>query len=276
MASSFKFGVFVDAENIRLNGGFQMRYDVLRRFAERDGGKLLRLNTYVTYDHDRAHADSEYEQKAQGYQQILRQMGWRVTVKNVMRYTNYDGTVTTKANADLDLAVDAMLQAEKLDQILLLTGDGDFLQVVEALQNKGCRVELLAFRNISQKLRRRVDAFYSGYLIPNLLPIAGETSESPVWGEPDSWVRGTCAHWNSEREFGFFRFVRKIDPNLWVSDPRDLDSPYESVFCHGSKLAGAIKIDDLVNRDTIFEIFIKARKSAGENMTAEEVRLIRS
>jgi hypothetical protein len=38
-----RVGVYVDAENIRYNGGYQMRYDVLRRFAARENGILQRL-----------------------------------------------------------------------------------------------------------------------------------------------------------------------------------------------------------------------------------------
>ena len=38
------------------------------------------------------------------------------------------------------------------------TGDGDFVQVVRALQNKGCRVEVLAFDNVSEELRREAGA----------------------------------------------------------------------------------------------------------------------
>ena len=52
--SHLKVGVFVDAENIKFNGGYQLRYDVLRRFAARDKGTLLRLKTYLAYDQERA------------------------------------------------------------------------------------------------------------------------------------------------------------------------------------------------------------------------------
>ena len=48
--STLKVGVFVDAENIKFNGGYQLKYDVLRRFAARDNGTLLRLNTYLAFD----------------------------------------------------------------------------------------------------------------------------------------------------------------------------------------------------------------------------------
>jgi len=157
---NIKVGVFVDAENVRYNGGYQLRYDILRRFASRYGGSLLRLNTYLAFDKERAKVDSEYAKRAYSYQQMVRDFGWKIIVKEVRRYTDEDGNVTTKANADLDMAVDAMIQSEKLDLVLLVTGDGDFLQVVTALQDRGCRVELLGFRNVSQELRRQADDFF--------------------------------------------------------------------------------------------------------------------
>lgn len=274
MKSTLKVGVFVDAENIKLNGGYQLRYDVLRRFAARNGGALLRLNTYLAYDRVRAAEDSEYAKKSTSYQQMVRDFGWKIIVKEVRRYTDEDGNVTTKANADLDLAVDAMLQAENLDLVLLVTGDGDFLQVANALQNKGCRVELLAFRNVSQELKRQVDAFYSGYLIPDLLPFSYEPRNE--WGEIGSCVRGVCTRWFPDKGYGFLRFVKQIDGNLWITDPRDPDSPYESVFCHANEVSDELSSDDLLNRDNILEFYLKESDQKENGRTAQNVRPVHS
>ncbi len=87
-----------------------MRYDVLRRFAGRENGILQRLNTYIAYDEERAREDFEIK-KSKTYQQMVRDFGWKVTTKIVRRYTDEAGNVSTKANADLDMAVDVMLQS---------------------------------------------------------------------------------------------------------------------------------------------------------------------
>nr|VFJ44720.1 MAG: Uncharacterized conserved protein, LabA/DUF88 family [Candidatus Kentron sp. FW]VFJ50471.1 MAG: Uncharacterized conserved protein, LabA/DUF88 family [Candidatus Kentron sp. FW] len=272
MNSSLRVGVFVDAENIRLNGGYQLRYDVLRRFAARDGGTLLRLNTYIAFDRERADSDQEYAKKSYAYQQMVRDFGWKIIVKYVRKYTDEEGNVTTKANADLDLAVDAMLQSEHLDRVLLVTGDGDFLQVVNALQNRGSRVELVGFKNVSRELQRQVDAFYSGYLIPDLLPFHYEPKNE--WGEVGSCVRGVCSKWFPEKGFGFLRYVRHIGPNLWVTDTRDPTSPYESVFCHANELAEGIAGETLVNRETILEFYLKENFQKEDGRIASNVRLL--
>lgn len=266
-----KVGVFVDAENVKFNGGYQLRYDILRRFAARDNGTLLRLNTYLAFDQERARDDNEYAKKSNIYQQMVRDYGWKIIVKNVKRYTDEEGNITTKANADLDLAVDAMLQAENLDLILLVTGDGDFLQVVTALQNRGCRVELLGFNNVSKQLQRQADAFYRGYLIPDLLPFSHEPRNE--WGKPGSCVRGVCTKWFQDKGYGFLRFIREISPNLWITDPRAPESPYESVFCHINELADEVTAELLMNRETIVEFYLK-ESDVDEGLIATNVRLV--
>lgn len=271
MYSAQRVGVFVDAENVRYNGGYQMRYDVLRRFAGRCNGPLQRLNTYLAYDSERAREDFEYAKKSRAYQQMVRDYGWKITVKHVRRYTDENGVVSTKANADLDMAVDAMLQAGKLEQVILVTGDGDFLQVVSALQNAGCRVELIGFKNVSRQLQQQVDAFWSGYLIPDLLPINYEPRND--WGKPGSCVRGVCTKWFPDKGYGFLRFMDHVSPNLWVTDPREPDSPYTSVFCHANEVAEDVSEDMLMNRETIFEFYLNESEQKDNGLVANNVRL---
>lgn len=269
--SSLKVGVFVDAENIKYNGGYQMRYDILRKFAIRDGGFPLRLETYMANDPERAREDAEYRKKSLTYQQMVRDFGWKISVKEVRRYTDDDGNITTKANADLDLAVALMLQAPQLDQILLVTGDGDFMEVVTALQNKGCRVELIGFKNVSKQLQKQVDAFYSGFLIPDLLPVHYEPRNE--WGSSGSCVRGVCSKWFPEKGYGFLRFINRIDPNLWITDPREYDSPYTSVFCHANEIADEVTEEMLLSRDVILEFYLQQSEQRDDSWIANNVRL---
>lgn len=66
-----------------------------------------------------------------------------------------------KADWDVGITVDAIKLADKLDAIVLVTGDGDFLPLVNYLQNtKGCLVEVAAFRQTtSSKLIEAADDF---------------------------------------------------------------------------------------------------------------------
>lgn len=268
--SNAKVGVYVDAENIRYNGGYNLRYDILRRFAARNDDRLLRLNVYIAFDQERAKEDIEYAKKTYAYQNSLREFGWKIHVKNVRRFFDDEGNSTTKANSDLDIAVDAMLEADNLDEFLLVTGDGDFTRLVQALQNKGCRVELMGFNNVSRQLMREGDAYHSGFLIPDLVPISYEPRNE--WGKAGSCVRGYCSKWFPDKGFGFLNFINHIDGNLWVTDHRDPDSPWTSVFCHANEIADEVQQDDLGNRDTLLEFYIQESPQVEGGLVAQNVR----
>lgn len=65
-----------------------------------------------------------------------------------------------KADWDVGLAVDAIRTAEIVDTIVLASGDGDFIPLVEYLKNQGRRVEIIAFgRSTSGKLKEVCDEF---------------------------------------------------------------------------------------------------------------------
>jgi uncharacterized LabA/DUF88 family protein len=250
-----RVGVYVDVANVTMNGGYGMRYDVLREFACRGDSTPVRLNAYVAYDAQRAETDPSYRQSQGSFHQIIREQGFKVIEKVVKWYVDDAGTRVSKANADLDLAVHALLQSNNLDRVLLVTGDGDFVQVVNALQNKGCRVEVLAFRNVSRDLRREADMYTSGYLVPGLLPVS--SGSNLAWGEPASRVRGTCYHFNPMKAFGFFRFMKNVSPALWDLDTRKPTSPYKSAFFHRSDLPAGFSPELLPSRDIVFEFDIE-------------------
>jgi hypothetical protein len=157
--------------------------------------------------------------------------------------------------------------------VLMCTGDGDFIRVVQALQNKGCRVEVVAFENVSQELRREADLFMSGYLIPNLLPTALGKG-GPAWGEVGSRVRGFCYNHAPDKSFGFLRVMKNIAPELWKIDSRLEHSPYESIFFHDSQLPDSIHVNDLPNRGIIFEFELSKSESREGGYQAINMQLI--
>ena len=54
-----------------------------------------------------------------------------------------DGSM--KANFDIELAVDVLTMSDRLDVVVLMSGDGDFRRVVELVASRGVRVEVVAF-----------------------------------------------------------------------------------------------------------------------------------
>ncbi|MCG3161927.1 MAG: hypothetical protein JMDDDDMK_03155 [Acidobacteria bacterium] len=270
--STARVGVYVDVANINRNGGYGMGYEVLREFACRDNAEAVRLNAYVSYDADKARRDSYYFHRTNSFYSVLRDFGYKVIQKEVKWFTDEDGNRVAKANADLDLAVDALLQSENLDRVLLVTGDGDFVQVVRALQNKGCRVEVVAFKNVSSQLRREADMFMSGYLVPNLLPIEDDDDNS--WGGVDHRVRGICYY--HKADFGFMRFLKRIDRNLWMTDAKHPDSPYGTAWFHDTSLPAGSNgpvAQDLPSRKYIFE-FKLVRAEQDKGLRAVDIQIV--
>ena len=260
---NLRVGVYVDAANISRNGGYSMHYDILREFACRGEAVPIRLNTYVSYDAERAREDVLYREGQRGFHDVLREQGFKVIVKNVKWYSDDRGGRIGKANADMEMAVDTLLQSQNIDRVLLATGDGDFIQVVHTLQNRGCRVEVVAFDNVSSELRREADMFISGYLIPGLLPVS---EKGQKWGEADSRVRGTCYYFNRDKGFGFFRFIRRLSGNLWDVDARKPGSPFKTAFFHVSELPAGFTENNLPSRDVVFEFDLKkGARATGED-----------
>ena len=65
-----------------------------------------------------------------------------------------------KADWDVGMAVDAIQLSQKLDSIVLVTGDGDFLPLVEYLKAQGQHVEVIAFaKSASGRLKELADDF---------------------------------------------------------------------------------------------------------------------
>lgn len=207
-----KAGIFLDIENLVRCGGWGIRYRKVRELAEAQGTRVLRANAYVALDRERESKDAEYRFKKDEYREAVRREGFQLIFKEVQRYRNADGDIITKANADLDLAVDALLQSENLDYILLGSGDGDFLRLVRALQSRGKRVDLLSFSNTSKKLWHEVDYYFCGYLVPGMLPSNGNSAR----------MRGVMQAVYEEKGFGFLA----VRTDLGVLDVR------EDVFCH--------------------------------------------
>ena len=90
--------------------------------------------------------------------------GFTVVTKPVKRFTDAQGHSRIKGNMDIEIAVDMLELAPRLDHIFLFSGDGDFRRLVEAIQAKGVRVTAVSTTRcqppqIADELRRQADAF---------------------------------------------------------------------------------------------------------------------
>ena len=86
----------------------------------------------------------------------LTKLGIETRVRDLQEF--YGGA--KKADWDVGIVIDAIRTAQALDVIVLCSGDGDFIPLVEYLKNQGKRVEILAFgKTTSSKLIDVADEF---------------------------------------------------------------------------------------------------------------------
>lgn len=146
-----RVGVFIDTQNLyhsgknlyhsKVNFG-QIVSDAL---AERS---LIRAIAYVI-------TTEAGDEKA--FFEALTKMGIETKTKDLQIFASG----SKKADWDVGLAMDAVKLAPKLDSVVLISGDGDFVPLVEYLQiREGCQVEVVSFgKSTSSKLIEAADDF---------------------------------------------------------------------------------------------------------------------
>ena len=90
--------------------------------------------------------------------------GYAVVTKPAKEFTDATGRRRIKGNMDIELAIDALEIADKLDHLILFSGDGDFRRLVDAVQRKGKRVTVVSTMRsqppmIADELRRQADQY---------------------------------------------------------------------------------------------------------------------
>lgn len=98
---------------------------------------------------------TESQDEAQFFDALLK-MGIETKSKDLQIFH----TGNKKADWDVGITVDAIRLASKVDTIILATGDGDFVPLVEHLKSLGVQVEVVSFgRSASAKLKESTEAF---------------------------------------------------------------------------------------------------------------------
>ena len=95
-------------------------------------------------------------QEEKPFFEALEKLGIETRVKELQEFKGG----AKKGDWDVGIAVDAIRISSGVDTIILASGDGDFLQLVEYLKNHGKRVEVIAFgRATSAQLKEDADEF---------------------------------------------------------------------------------------------------------------------
>lgn len=160
--SDQRVAIFVDVQNIYHSAKHlhhaRVNFKELLRAAV-GNRPLVRAVAYVVKSDTALGEESFFE--------ALKQTGFELRLKDLQIYP--DGS--KKADWDIGMAIDAVRLAGSVDAIILVTGDGDFVPLVEYLRwGLGRQVEAVAFRrSASAKLKESVDRFTDIETIPRIL-----------------------------------------------------------------------------------------------------------
>jgi len=148
-----RVGIFVDAANVELAADrLRARFDwkrVLNYLTE--GRSLVRAIAYSP-----VHDDPGVSIETQRFAEPFLGKGYKVVTKPLKRFA--DGSI--KANVDIEMALDIVEMLDRLDVVCLVSGDGDFQRLVEVVQARGIRVEVVAVgTSTAASLRHAADAF---------------------------------------------------------------------------------------------------------------------
>lgn len=90
--------------------------------------------------------------------------GYTLITKPAKDYTDSTGRRRIRNSIDVELAVDVMELAGKVDHIVLFTGDGGYRRLIEAVQRQGAQVTVVSTVSVSpplvaDEIRRQADNF---------------------------------------------------------------------------------------------------------------------
>lgn len=148
---SQRVGIFIDTQNLYHSAKnlYKAKVNFGQIVKEALAGRtLIRAVAYVI------RTESEEEKN---FFDALNKIGIETKVKDIRIFAGG----AKKADWDIGMAIDAVAMANKLDTIILATGDGDFVPLVEYLKyTAGCQVEVIAFgKSSSGQLRDASDDF---------------------------------------------------------------------------------------------------------------------
>lgn len=163
MRESEKTALFIDGANLYKAAralGFDMDYKSLLAKA-RSASKLLRAYYFTAIQED----------KEQDYSPLrplvdwLDYNGYTMVTKTAREFTDAMGKKRFKGSTDIELVVEMLNLAPKLDHVVLFTGNGDFKCAIEAVQAMGVRVTIVSTIKsqppmASDELRRQADRFF--------------------------------------------------------------------------------------------------------------------
>jgi uncharacterized LabA/DUF88 family protein len=181
-----RLALFIDGPNL-YNAARALNFDIdYRRLLQlfQSKGRLIRAFYYTALAED------------QDYSPIrplvdwLDYNGYTMVTKPMKDFTDSQGRRRFRASMDIEIAVDMMDLADKLDHVVLFSGDGNFRRLVESVQRRGVRVSVVSTIRtqppmVSDELRRQADMFIELFdLAQHIQRAGGERRDAAPGTQP--------------------------------------------------------------------------------------------
>lgn len=172
-----RFAIFIDGANLYAAAralDFDIDYKKLLTYFTKQG-RLIRAFYYTAMSEDQDYSP------LRPLVDWLDYNGFTMVTKPVKEFTDASGRRKIKGNMDMELAVDMLELSDRLDHIILFSGDGDFRRVVDSVQRKGCRVTVVSTIKsqppmVADELRRQADSFVE---LTDLINSIGRERQTP-------------------------------------------------------------------------------------------------
>ena len=178
-----RIALFIDGANLYATAralDMEIDYKSLRKYFGKQG-QLVRAFYYTAILEDQEYSP------LRPLIDWLDYNGFTLVTKPVKEFTDDQGRRKIKGNMDIEIAVDMLNISDRLDHVILFSGDGDFRRLLEAVQRKGLRATVVSSNRtqpsmIADELRRQADQFLDLSTLVDVIgrPANGGNREGPI------------------------------------------------------------------------------------------------
>jgi len=138
-----RIAIFIDGWNLAIQSRDYLKKEIdfrkLLNYFKREGF-VLRAFYYIGEE-----VEEGLKEKQHKFLTWLRRNGYKVITKPIKTFINEEGKKHRKADFDVDIAIDMFDIADKVDKIILFSGDGDFTNLIDRIGMKGIKTVVVSY-----------------------------------------------------------------------------------------------------------------------------------
>ena len=147
--------IFIDGSNTyfaQKKSGFWLDWVKVKRFFEKQY-QVLEYRYYIGI--------RPYDRKMQKFIRKLKKIGFRVITKPVKIIVNENGDKVEKANFDVEITADVLINLKKIDTVIMFSGDSDFNYLCKLIHGESKKIYFFSSKKtLAWELRKTSDGFF--------------------------------------------------------------------------------------------------------------------